>query len=730
MPGATTVQDGPLAVPPARLRFGVDLPYEKLRAPETRPWTVPRGELLARLAQGHDRPLILVTAPAGYGKTTLLTQWSRQCAHPCAWVTLDRTDSAPDRLADSIMSALATIGIQPGARRSFALVLDDAQVLPAAVLSDAVLGILEWLPSGSQLAVSSRHELVLPLSRMRAQRLMVEIGADDLSMLPREAASLLRTAGLETEGAPAQALVARAEGWPVALELAGLSSLRRADPADAAAGVGGDDHVIAEYFRAEILGSLPAATVRFLIHTSVLDRLSGPVCDAVLGRRRSATQLAELVRGNVPLTPVDPSHEWYCLNPLFRDMLRTELRRSEPEMVPVLHGRAEAWYRAAGDVDRALDHAMAGEDLDYAGRLLWKHLPRYLGNGRSLDVARWVTLADVDRVGRSAAFALAAAHSSLALGGLADAEQWARTAAVRLSEAPARATASEGAGVLLIQAWAARPSAGAMGDLAAQAYEQLRDDSPWRASCCLLRGSSALLTGAEADAEWWLQEGVDRGAVVAPDAASLCLAQLAVVAAERGEAVAASDLAGRAREMVAEHGLTIAPASALVFAVCAAAAMREGRVDEAKAAVSECRTLLELQDDALAWLGAETRIVLARVSLALGDVAAARGLLADASRLARRTRDVVVFERWFDDAWDQFDERAESSLAGVASLTTAELRVLRFLPTHYSFHEIAQRLHVSSNTVKTHVHAVYRKLDASSRSEAVAHATQAGLLGG
>jgi LuxR family maltose regulon positive regulatory protein len=182
--------------------------------------------------------------------------------------------------------------------------------------------------------------------------------------------------------------------------------------------------------------------------------------------------------------------------------------------------------------------------------------------------------------------------------------------------------------------------------------------------------------------------------------------------------------------MVTEHGLTIAPASALVSAVCAAAAMREGRVDEAKAAVSECRTLLELQDDALAWLGAETRIVLARVSLALGDVAAARGLLADASRLARRTRDVVVFERWFDDAWDQFDERAESSLAGVASLTTAELRVLRFLPTHYSFHEIAQRLHVSSNTVKTHVHAVYRKLDASSRSEAVAHATQAGLLGG
>ena len=182
--------------------------------------------------------------------------------------------------------------------------------------------------------------------------------------------------------------------------------------------------------------------------------------------------------------------------------------------------------------------------------------------------------------------------------------------------------------------------------------------------------------------------------------------------------------------MVASHGLRTAPASALVLAVCAASAMREGRVDEAKAAASECQDLLAQLDDSLAWLSAEARILVARVSLGLGHVARARELLADASRLARRTPDVVIFQRWFDDAWGQFDEQAETTLAGMGSLTTAELRVLRFLPTHYPFHEIAQRLHVSSNTVKTHVHAVYRKLDASSRSEAVATATRAGLLGG
>jgi LuxR family transcriptional regulator, maltose regulon positive regulatory protein len=167
-----------------------------------------------------------------------------------------------------------------------------------------------------------------------------------------------------------------------------------------------------------------------------------------------------------------------------------------------------------------------------------------------------------------------------------------------------------------------------------------------------------------------------------------------------------------------------------VLAVCAASAMREGRIDEAKAASSECQDLLAELDDSPAWLSAETSILIARVSIGLGHVTRARELLAEASRLARRTPDVVVFQRWFDDAWGEFDERAETALASVGSLTTAELRVLRFLPTHYPFHEIAQRLHVSSNTVKTHVHAVYRKLDASSRSEAVATATRAGLLGG
>jgi LuxR family maltose regulon positive regulatory protein len=728
MAAATTLGAEALRPAPARLRHGVDLPGQKFRSPKPGRRSVRRSDLLARLEQQSDRPLILLRAPAGYGKTTLLTQWTQENERPCAWVTVDDPDADAGVLADLIAHALTASGIKLGREGGFALILDDAHVVAPAVLRETVLDVLGWLPERAQLAVSSRCEPALALGRMRAGAEIIELDIDDLSMSPVEAAEALRQAGVDPVLTPVQTLVHRAEGWPAALVLA-TAWARRAQESEAMHALGGDDHLFSDYFGVELLASLPPQMLRFLSQSSVLDRLSGPLCDEVLGCERSGAMLAELARRNVPLRALDPRHEWYCLHGLFREMLQTHLRRSEPEIAPLLHRRAAAWYRQAGDVDRSLDHAAAAGDLDATGELLWENLRGFLGEGRNHMVQQWLSAVAVERFTGSARLALAAAHSQLALGRVAVAEQWARSAAARLAEAPGHIKEPERAGVLIVDAWAARGGAAKMGRDASQAYELLPDDSPWRASCCLLRGTAALLTGGEGEADLWLQEGAVRGAVLAPDTASLCLAQLSVVAAERVQMQLAADFALRARVLMADHGLSSMPASALVFAVCAAAAMREGRVDEAKAATARCLTLLDQTDDAMAWFGAEARILLARVSLALGHVATARELLAEASPLARRTADAVIFERWFTAAWGQFDERAETALAGVALLTTAELRVLRFLPTHYSFQEIAQRLHVSSNTVKTHVHAVYRKLDASSRSQAVAHATRAGLLG-
>jgi LuxR family maltose regulon positive regulatory protein len=730
MAGVTTLDDEQVIVAPARLRFGVDVPEPKFQVPKAGGASVARTELLDRLARERDRPAVLVSAPGGYGKTTLLAQWARHSARPCAWLTLDQADGDPRVLRTSVATALDRAGIKPDLGCSFGLVLDDAHLIPHQLLKDAVRIVLGWLPEGSQLALGSRCEPRLPLGRMRAQRMLAEVGSQDLAMSAAESAVLLRKAGLEPGSASAQTLIRRTEGWPVALELATTAWTQRTEEAEPAAQLSGDDHVISEYFRAELLGSLSPTAVRFLTRSSLLERLSGSLCDELLGRTRSAAVLAELVRSNVPLLAVDASHEWYRLHGLFREMLQTELRRSEPEIVRELHRRAGDWYSREGDLDRALDHADRAGDLDRLGELLWTHLPGYLGQGRSHQVQGWLRTVTPDRGGARAPVALAAAHASLASGSVAVAEQWARTAAVRVGEASGEAAEQERAGVLMIEAWIARSGAAGMGELAARGYALLPDDSPWRAGCCFLRGTAALLTGDDDQAERLLERGAARGAVLAPDAAGLCLAQLAVLAAERHQDAVASDFARRARSVAVDHDLTGTPGTALVFAVDAAAGMREGLIDEAKAAVSESLSLLEAFSDPLAWFAAETQILLSRTLLALGDVAGARSLLAEASRLARRTPDAVIFARWFDDAWDQFDQRAESALAGVALLTTAELRVLRFLPTHYSFQEIAERLHVSSNTVKTHVHAVYRKLDASSRSEAVAHAAQAGLLGG
>jgi LuxR family maltose regulon positive regulatory protein len=212
--------------------------------------------------------------------------------------------------------------------------------------------------------------------------------------------------------------------------------------------------------------------------------------------------------------------------------------------------------------------------------------------------------------------------------------------------------------------------------------------------------------------------------VAAPNIQTLCLAQLALGAAEREDWESAAALAARAMGQVEHYALHNYPTSALVFAVSAAVRARRGRVDEAQADARDATRLLGLLTDFMPWYEVETRIALAQAALRLSDAAEARDLLAEAARRARRTPDAVVLHEWIAST----ERRLDTASAGGGVLTTAELRILGYLPTHLSFREIAGRLYVSANTVKTQAHAVYRKLDAASRSEAVARAMQLGLL--
>ncbi len=280
-----------------------------------------------------------------------------------------------------------------------------------------------------------------------------------------------------------------------------------------------------------------------------------------------------------------------------------------------------------------------------------------------------------------------------------------------------------------IEAMVAPAGVGAMADAAGRACALEPRDSAWRPIYLFLHGTALHLGGQRAEGNRDLVEAADLSDSTAPCVMSMCLAQAAMIAIEQRDWAAAADLTDRARTVIEERGLRDYPFSALAFAASAAVRANEGRADEAKHDLHRGTQLLADLGDFIPWYGAETRILLAHAALRLADIGGARTLLAEASRLARRTQGAVIFQQWFDDAWSYMDTMAEASLNGPSSLTIAELRILRFLPSHRSFPEIAAQLGVSANTVKTQAHAVYRKLGAASRSEAVARALDAGLLG-
>jgi LuxR family maltose regulon positive regulatory protein len=265
---------------------------------------------------------------------------------------------------------------------------------------------------------------------------------------------------------------------------------------------------------------------------------------------------------------------------------------------------------------------------------------------------------------------------------------------------------------------------------AARAAELAPDDSPWLALCRLLGGTAHHLAGDADHGRADLERAARHAGALAPAIEALCLAQLALLALMDEDWAQGASLAGRSRARLAGAGLEDLPILGLVYAVSAFAGAHRGRLEEARGDVADARRLLEDSDGVSPWYEAPARLALARAELRLSNVAAARALIADAARVTRRMPDAWVLRGWIDDAWARADTFAVESLTGPSSLTTAELRILRFLPSHLSFPQIAERLHVSGNTVKTQAHAVYRKLDASSRSAAVARACQLGLLDG
>ena len=362
------------------------LSESKLRHPTGRRGIVARPALINRLSS-VETPVISVVAPAGYGKTTLLAQWGEVWQPRVAWVSADHRDNDPavlltylatavDRiepLAPAVLRTLArpgnAIAVVPllasaigSMRQPMALVLDDAEVITNRECIDTITELALSFPAGSRFAIASRDTLSLPAARLRAHGGIIEIGADDLAMSEREAAVLLGGAGVGVGAHDVDALVQRTEGWPTGLYLAALAMRAGSPRAEAGFSVTGDDRFVGDYLRSELLDRVSRAEVTFLTRTSILDRMCGGLCDAVVGRTGSSRTLESLESRNLLVVPLDRRREWYRYHHLFRELLHAELTRREPEFVARLHSGAAQWYEANAMPEAAIDHAMAAED--------------------------------------------------------------------------------------------------------------------------------------------------------------------------------------------------------------------------------------------------------------------------------------------------------------------------------------------------------------------------------
>lgn len=736
----------------------------KCGRPPSRDGLIARPRLLKTLQAGRDLPLLLIVAPAGYGKTSLLADWTRQDERHSVWIGLEEWHSDPMALVVDLLHALDEIepidrrliegfegtGVNVGdiipslsatleaRERAVGIVLDDVHAIDGAPSLQLLSDIAEHLPLGSQLALASRTRPALPLGRLRAHRALLELNATDLAMTRPEAHELLRTAGLEPSPADLAAVLESTEGWSAGLYLAALSCREVGDVGAALRDFAGDDHVVADYLKDEFLSELAHDDIAFLIRTSVARRLCGPLCDALLEGSGSTRILDRLAR-DLPLIAADRSHDSYRVHRLLHEMLLGELRHEDPDSEIELHRRASDWHARRGYVDSAVDHALAAGDVGRAGELLWANLPAYLADENRDDggveserrraLARRLSALSPEQIGASAPLALTAAYGALARGEARQAARWGLIASATLDRESQRAEpVSLYLGAAILEAALAPRGAAVMRRDAARACELAPADSPWRSLCCLLHGVADQLSGERARAREHLQEAVRCSGVATPMVEALCITQLALLTADEGDLEQGVELIERAGVHLQRHHLDTNPTSALVFAVSADLRARQGRMDEAKRDLRLARELLAELGDFIVWYGVEARVALARAFLRLADMSTARALLSEASRLARRVPDAPAFRDWLDEAWGLADRAASSALVGSAALTMAELRILRFLPTHLSLREIGCHLHVSTNTVKTQAHAIYRKLGVSSRSEAVARALEIGLL--
>jgi len=700
--------------------------------------------------------LTIVSAPVGYGKTTVLRSWCSERPEPVIWLTLDRGDDDPVRLwmhlataverldeglgrralmllavpgapvetcVDELMSELVAYG------RRIAIVLDDLHAVESEASLRSIAHAVRRLPASVRLLVATRSDPAIGLARLRAGRALTEIRARELAFNVEEAQALLAHESIELSGESIELLLERTEGWPAGLYLAALWLRELDDPDQRVWAFAGSTRHVGEYLTDEVLTALAPHVRDFLVRSSVLGRFTPELCDAVLGREDSAAVLAELARSNMFLVALDARGQWYRYHHLFAEVLRLQLGHEEARE---LLRRAAACCRARGLVEEAVEHAVSAGDADTVAELLVEHHREMIWGGRVgqfLDWVSWLSpelLMEHPVLGAAGAIAAAViARPEVEVQRLLATAERARRKRPQLWS-PTIEAAVEVTRALVIE----RGDVGAAVEHARRACATVRAGVETLSVGAPASLSQALFFAGELDESRRIAlQTVERsGAPERPDGYLASLGLLALVDAEQGRAQSAEAWARQSIDFADEkfraHHWTASPAHLGLALACAAT----GRLEEAERealrgerlrrspqpTVGHAHTLLVL---------ARVRVARSRVRLAGNDLERARRAIAEFPDPGWLPAIAAAVERELTTTRGNAESRKL-----VEEPSPAELAVLRGLAAGLSRREIGHVLYISVNTVKTHTRELYRKLGARSRADAVARAHELGLL--
>jgi ATP/maltotriose-dependent transcriptional regulator MalT len=726
----------------------------KLMLPRVQPGMLRRSRLLEMLDDGAA--LTVVNAPVGYGKTTLVRLWCIERPEAVIWLTLDGADDDPVRLWAHLATAVERLGEDLGRRaltalgtrgvpvetavdelmnglvaygRPVTIVLDDLNAVGSESSLRSIAHAIKRLPANVRLLALTRSDPGIDLARLRARGALAEIRVRELAFSLDEARQLIEREGIELSAESVELLVKRTEGWPAGLYLAALW-LRDVEDSDAGVReLAGSARQIADYLTEEVLAALAPGNKDFLLRTSVLERFTPVLCDAVLGREDSAEVLSELAHSNMFLVALDERGEWYRYHHLFGELLQLEVG---PEDTRALRRRAAAWCRAHGHVEDAIEYAAAAGDAETVAELLVEHDREFVWGGRVAQLLRWVLWLPPELLMEHPSLPAAGAFASALLARPeVDVQRLLAVAELARRERPELWMPHVEAVVEVTRALAIeRGDVGGAVEHARGAVKAARAGADTLSVGVLAILAHALFFAGELDESWRIAlQAVERpDAPDRPEGYVVSLGLLALLDAEQGRTEAAEAWAGQAITFARTSFHADSWRVSLAHLGLALACVANGRLDEAEREALRGERLRR---------SPQPTVGHAHALLVLAKVRAARSRLEPAATTLKRARRMIAE---FPDPGrlpaiaatveeDLITARAAAANGRVVERpTAAELTVLQCLATGLSRREIGAELYISLNTVKTHTRELYRKLGASSRAEAVAKAEALGLL--